>query len=208
MNRVSFYVDGFNLYHSMLDIRTIHKKKAKWLDLRAFCESLIGNIAPHGTLESVHYFSAYASHYPSREADHRKYVECLRDQGVEIHMGVFKQKQAKCKGSCRQQYTVYEEKETDVRIALRFLEDAITGNIDTGVIVSGDTDLIPAISAARRLAPNVRSAVAFPFGRRNLYLVGAADTSIRLKSKRYMKHQMPNSVTLSTGKVITKPSNW
>lgn len=69
MRRVIVYVDGFNLYHAIDDLKRPH---LKWLDLRALAESLLRK---DETLKSVKYFSAYATWMPDRYARHRDYAE-------------------------------------------------------------------------------------------------------------------------------------
>ena len=42
----------------------------------------------------------------------------------------------------------YEEKETDVRIATQIVADAYQKNCDAAIVVSADSDMIPAIELA------------------------------------------------------------
>ncbi|MEA2783580.1 MAG: hypothetical protein QOK29_5139 [Rhodospirillaceae bacterium] len=55
MRKVVAYIDGFNLYHAIDDLR---KPYLKWLDLHALARSICGN---DETLVGVKYFSAYAT---------------------------------------------------------------------------------------------------------------------------------------------------
>ena len=48
-------------------------------------------------------------------------------------------------------FTTYEEKETDVNIALKIFEDWIYDNYDKAIIVSWDSDIIPAIRRINEL---------------------------------------------------------
>jgi len=86
MNRVSFLVDGFNFYHSVVDLQRIHKVGSKWLDIFQLCKSYIYLFGKDAKLESVHYFSALAHHLapsdPDRVGRHRQYIHCLKDSGV------------------------------------------------------------------------------------------------------------------------------
>ncbi|TAH38286.1 MAG: NYN domain-containing protein [Planctomycetota bacterium] len=50
-----------------------------------------------------------------------------------------------------QAYDRLEEKETDVAIAVAILEGMLDPAVDTIVLVSGDTDLVPALRAGKRL---------------------------------------------------------
>ncbi|MBR2082614.1 MAG: NYN domain-containing protein [Elusimicrobiaceae bacterium] len=51
----------------------------------------------------------------------------------------------------------HEEKLTDVNIAIYLLEIALKNTVDEAVIVSADSDLIPAILAIKRNFPGKKS---------------------------------------------------
>ena len=91
MRRVFVYVDGFNLYHAINDLRD---DSLKWLCLRRLSEGMISN---REELRSVKYFSAYATWIPDAHARHRAYVAALQAEGVEFVPGQFKKKYLKCK---------------------------------------------------------------------------------------------------------------
>ena len=55
--RAMFFVDGFNLYHSLDANTAFHKYK--WLNLRQL--ALCFSIEPYETLQGIKYFTAYAS---------------------------------------------------------------------------------------------------------------------------------------------------
>ncbi len=50
----------------------------------------------------------------------------------------------------RLRYHTYEEKETDVNIAVKIVEDAFKDNYDKAVILSWDSDIIPAIESVKK----------------------------------------------------------
>ncbi|HEX7706207.1 MAG TPA: hypothetical protein VF701_07085 [Thermoanaerobaculia bacterium] len=81
MNRTTFIVDGFNLYHSVCDAsRALGLAGAgvKWLNLRKLCESYLSLIGGPAQLERIYYFSALATHLESAKPDltlrHRAYL--------------------------------------------------------------------------------------------------------------------------------------
>jgi hypothetical protein len=39
--RVSFLVDGLNLYHSLVEVEKVSKARVRWLDLRKLCASYL-----------------------------------------------------------------------------------------------------------------------------------------------------------------------
>ena len=71
-----------------------------------------------------------------------------------VHLGVFKRTK---KG--------FEEKETDVAIGVALLEVFHNKSADCVFIISGDTDIMPALRAARRMYSGCRIGFAFPYRR-------------------------------------------
>jgi len=55
MRKVIAYIDGFNLYHAIDDLRKPH---LKWLDLKALAASICGE---NETLVATKYFSAHGN---------------------------------------------------------------------------------------------------------------------------------------------------
>jgi len=117
MARVACYIDGFNLYHAIDQLRKPH---LKWVDLWSLAFSLC---RPGEELVKVAYFSAYATWLPASYARHRQYVAALRAKNVECHIARFNEKMSSCK-SCGATWKTHEEKETDVHFSMTFLEDA------------------------------------------------------------------------------------
>ena len=110
--RIISYIDGFNLYHA---IDNLKRPALKWLDLW----SLTNSLARSGeTVSEVNYFSAYATWRPDAYKRHIEYVKALEHAGVKCIMGHFKSKNRTCL-SCGATWTQHEEKETDVHIAAR-----------------------------------------------------------------------------------------
>ena len=60
----------------------------------------------------------------------------------------------------------YEEKQTDVNIALEILDLAYQEAYDTAVLISADTDLIPAIEKTKRIFPDKNFRILIPPGLR------------------------------------------
>lgn len=84
---------------------------------------------------------------------------------------------------------------------------AATGTCDRVLVMSGDTDLVPAINEARLTWP-ARIGVAFPARRANAQLRAVADWTINLDAGSYVRHQFPAVVTGEDGAVIRRPSSW
>ena len=176
MNRVAFFIDGFNLYHSLKD----NAPDCRWLNLRKLCEHYIDPAKEQ--VVAIYYFSAIATwhHNQLKIQRHNLYISRLRQENVIPVLGKFKEKKLRCK-ICGQEYMSHEEKRTDVNIALKMVSEAVLGAYDTAVLVSGDTDMIPAIGAIRELALDKRIGVLFPIKRFSNELKTAADFSITIR---------------------------
>lgn len=212
MNRTVFLVDGFNLYHSVKDAQfNLGGSGTKWLDLHRFCQSYLQIIGSDSQLTSVYYFSALAEHLETTKADvtkrHRLYLDCLRDTGVIVELARFKKKMVWC-NKCKRRHTQYEEKETDVAIAVKLIELFVSNECDTAVIITGDTDISPAIRALKRMFPEANVCFAFPYGRRNRELSHLVKLSIQITKEAYKSHQLPDPFVCTDGRKITKPVDW
>lgn len=208
MNRTTFVIDGFNLYHSCRDIAQYHKINVKWLNIHSFCSSLVRDISASAVLAHIYYYSAYAFHLgdPSVIQRHQKYIQCLKATGVVVEMGRFKEKTITCP-RCNSNFLRHEEKETDVAVASKLFELLSKNECDTVVLVTGDTDLIPAVKTAKRLFLNSSIVIAFPFKRKNEDLAKLVP-SLTIKPKRYVQHQFPDPFVLPDGTIMNKPSTW
>lgn len=212
INRVTFLIDGFNLYHSVAEASWyLGDVSTKWLNLESLCKSYLQTIGTDARLEKIYYFSAFAEHLLFKDPDiverHKAYIKCLQSTGVVVQMGRFKQKRVKCK-ACGRYFTKNEEKETDVAIGSKLLEIFFLNESDTAVIMTGDTDVSPAIRDAKRLFPGKSILSLFPFRRKNNDLVKIVDGSFKITKDAYVRHQFPDSVTLPDGTTIDKPQSW
>lgn len=160
MNRVSFLVDGFNVYHSAKVARKDLGAGAStlWLDLRSLFNSYVSIFGKEAALAEIYYFSALAKHIDSKRPGttkkHEDYIDCLRSTGVKIRLGRFKYKIVWCPG-CRTNNVHYEEKETDVALSLKIMEIFHRDECDTVVLVTGGPN-------GRRCVPCENNMLCFP----------------------------------------------
>jgi uncharacterized LabA/DUF88 family protein len=199
MLRVIVYIDGFNLYHAVDNLKRPH---LKWLDLRTLAESLLRK---DEQLKAVKYFSAYATWKPDAFARHRAYVAALESRGVEPLLGQFKQKPRRCR-QCHSVWMSHEEKETDVQIATHMVADALTGEVDRLILISADTDLAPPIRMIAQLAPKCEVFVAAPPAR--FKLCRALGPRLELSAGRMAKCLLAEVVEIGAGQTITRPKTY
>ncbi len=210
--RTCFFVDGFNLYHSICDAQKILPgKQLKWLDIHNLCKKHLHLIGHEAVLSQVSYFTAYAYHLayknPNKISRHKAYTRALTATGVKVNESHFKKKDV-YDAETGKKIIAHEEKETDVALACAVLEEANKGSFDTAVIVTGDTDLRPVISTFGRMNPEKKLLFAFPFGRKNKELAKISPDSFAFSAESYAKHQFPDKVLLPSGKFVHKPKEW
>lgn len=154
VRRVRVYVDGFNLYYGLLR----NRPDLKWLNLRKVAQMLF----PRDQVDYVGYFTAAVdTDHASPSATHlrqRAYWDALRTLGVEIIEGRLERREKECRAhQCTyagsRTFSAPVEKMTDVNIALRMVLDAQKHAPDAVCVISGDTDLLPAM---RWLCENIR----------------------------------------------------
>lgn len=87
MRKAAFFIDGFNLYHSLAKKSALHKYK--WLNLWKLAESLL---IPNESLSDVHYFTAYTDWNPDRKKRHLNYVLINESVGCKVTLGKFLKK--------------------------------------------------------------------------------------------------------------------
>lgn len=157
MATVIAYVDGFNLYHGL---HAKYQRRYLWLDL----EHLVQRIRPKDRIVAVRYFTALVRDDPPALVRQWVYLNALNahsGDSVEIVFGRYQTKIQRCR-HCGGVWTSYEEKETDVNVAVSLVADAAAAASDIALIVSADSDLCPAIRTARSLNPRRGMIAAFP----------------------------------------------
>ena len=105
-----------------------------------------------------------------------------------------------------------EEKRTDVNIAVTMVDDAYQDLCERFVIVSGDSDLVPAVDQVKARFPDKEVIVYVPARTRirgaATELRGAADKD-RTLPLRLLRHcQLPVSIIDGAGVTIQKPAGW
>ena len=193
--RVAVYIDGLNLFYGL---RAKGWRRYYWLDLHSLAERLL---QPGQTLVAVRYFTARVlpdPDDPGKPDRQDAYLEALASlPDLSIHYGYF---MARPNGG-------YEEKMTDVNIAVELVCDAHADAFDIAILISGDSDLIAAVRVAReRYGKHV--VVAFPPGRRSNLLHEAARVSLAIGRNAIRDCQLPDQLVGNAGRALDRPSQW
>ena len=152
-------------------------------------------------------FTAFATWDSAKVARHKLFIRANESVGVEIVYGEFKRKDKHCH-VCKSKYQSFEEKQTDVNIALSLFRFAVTDQYDRAVVVSGDTDLIPAITAVRATFPHKQIGVILPVGRSSEDLIKHADFKFKMREHHLISSRFPDQITLADKSTIDCPLTW
>jgi uncharacterized LabA/DUF88 family protein len=159
MKKAIVYIDGYNLYYSLL-----RRSAYKWLDVVSLFKSLLKAQVPGAELVAVKYFTAPAlakfatRGHDSVSAQNEYHRALLAKHGNMIHiingyhtasLANLMTHQNPPQTEQRQKVWLIEEKQTDVNIALTVYRDVAKGEANLIVVCSNDSDLIPAINALR-----------------------------------------------------------
>ena len=213
MERVNIYVDGFNFYHGLKRMRNADSdwQKCYWLDFIRFFKHFIGE---NQVLQKVYYFTAPPLQMDKSDRQSKLFLanKAINGNMFEVVKGQFYEKQVTCK-ICKAKYTIAEEKRTDVNIAVRMLGDCSIDNVDTLVLVSADSDIIPPLQFIKEYYPNKKVRVYFPpdlsSGALSALMREDNKKVIRLgKSKgKFLNSIMPDVVSIDNF-TCTIPPKW
>jgi len=202
MERAVFFVDGFNFYHSLIENRGF--RKYLWLNYVALAKR---KISGQYKFNGIWYFSAFAAWRPDSLKRHKLFIDALKNEGCKVVLGKFKKKDVYCK-ECNKYFKAREEKQTDVNIASYIIKEAVLDNYDAAILITNDTDLVPAIKAVKEVFPKKKVGILFPFGRWSSELHQLCDFTKYTIEKDLSKCQSPNQVVLPTGVILNKPNSY
>ena len=141
--RVIVYVDGFNFYYGLKN--DPKWRRYYWLDIVNLFEKFM---RPHQELVAVKYFSARPENADKNAHQYAFFQANKENPKFQLILGKYLKKTITC-FNCNNIIRTYEEKETDVRIATQIVADAYEKNCDAAIVVSADSDMIPAVELAK-----------------------------------------------------------
>ncbi len=204
MNRVSFFIDGFNVYHALDDHKSFHK--FKWLDYSALAKCFVSS---KDTITDIYYFTSYADWEPDKKARHQLLIRALTKQGVKIVFGKFKLRDKHCR-ICHKTYKTFEEKQTDVNLSVKLFQCAHNDTFDIGILITGDSDIVPAIIALKESFPAKRIGLIIPIGRAAEAIKNACDFHMKMKEKHLRSSQFPDKIIIDSENnlFLDRPPTW
>lgn len=197
------YIDGFNAYNGMRDAGL---DNCRWLDWAAYAATLVTS-----TDYVVRYFTAVVNVPPDARTRQLLYLRALRAHGgLDIIEGSFMARKMKCP-DCGHRWNRPKEQYTDVNIAIAMTHDARALSPTRMYLVSGDSDLVPAVHYAQNLGVEVINIA--PPKRISNDLVDACNALLHVDALQWRKNQLPNPVTETyrggrKQRSLTSPDGW
>lgn len=206
--RCIVYVDGYNFYYGVI----CQTPQWKWLDLHKYFSSL----RLDEDVIRVKYFSAEIDRHlriSDRRDRQKRYLSALKaDPDVSVYLGTYQLRDVTCRAACKLPYQTPEEKKTDVNIAVNMIADAVNSNADTLILVSGDSDMEPAVLWIDQNYPKIKITVYIPVlpgqNRKNYNYLSQRITCKPLPLLDVEKHLYPPVVDLGNGKTVECPKEW
>ncbi len=200
--RVIVYVDGFNFYYGLKDPKW---KKYYWIDIVKLFEQFM---LPHQELMAVKYFSARSYHIDKSKRQDAFFQANKENPKFKLILGKYLKKQITC-FNCQNIIHTHEEKESDVRFATQIVADAYQKNCDIAIVVSADSDMIPAIELAKEV--NTKVFIYFPPNQfsSNLSTMGNGRyLQLQRHEIRFKNAILPDSIILKSGFELKRPTKW
>ena len=198
--KVIVYVDGFNLYYGLK--KNLKWRRYYWLDVVCFFEM-------NQELVCVKYFSAKPDNLDKALRQNAFFQANKENPKFQLFLGKYLRKNIKCY-NCGFVIQTYEEKESDVRIATQIVNDANNHYCDVAIVVSADSDMVPAIELA--MAAGTKVFVYFPpFHRSNSLSSISTSRVINLEryESRFRQCILPDVVHLESADFdLTIPDKW
>lgn len=202
-DRLIVYVDGFNLYHGL---HSAAGCQLLWLDVVRLAQSL----RPRSAVVQVKYFTAIVLDEPEAQSRQDRYIQALSQLypgRLTVIKGEYKRRPKRCR-DCGATWVSYEEKQTDVNIAVHLVADVAANRADSHMIISGDSDIIPAVKMSRALRPDATIFAQFPPGRALRALQRLMPSSREITLARIKSALLPLEVKTQKGGTFQCPEKW
>lgn len=223
--KTTIYIDGFNLYYSALK-----GTPYKWLDVVALFSQICHTQNPEACVECVKFFTApvrgkiatRGEQAVHSQAIYHKALKTRHPDTFRIIEGFFMVESAHLPKyqnpidkTDRVEVWRMEEKKTDVNIALNLYRDAAAG-MEQVVLVSNDSDLVPAIEAVKADFPVVTVGTIAPQLKTEEGQARASNKELADLSdwvRHYMREEELQSALLpevipTRKKAVFKPDYW
>lgn len=188
MKKVCVYIDGFNVFHAL---KQSFWKKYYWLNYKQLSRAYLEH---WDHLVEVYYFSALFYSDPEGVERHKEYIRVLQKKWVKIILWKYQERESKFNKKHNKVlsiaydgrvgthekgikqlpipdqliYSKFEEKRTDVNMAVQIVMDWLRDKYDKAIIITWDSDIAPAVEAIKRVS-NKEFVSVIPVWKKRIY---------------------------------------
>lgn len=192
-NIAGLYIDGFNLYHSILKLEEPH---LKWLNLRKLGELIIETIDEQ--LGPVTFCTAYYPGDSQKRWRHEEYLNALRVVNVLPIMGHYIHQPMGCQ-KCGHEWEKPTEKASDVNLALHLFNDARLDRFQTAYLLTANSDQAATAKMFRECFPQKRFITVSPPGRNISHNILAQSHDKVSLQKEHLERSLFPSIVFAEG---------
>lgn len=193
--RAAVYIEGFNLYHPIREMREPH---LKWCNLWRLSELLCAPKALR--LEKVVFCTAMPLHNVDSLGRHRTFNNAQVALGVIVIEGHY---------IFNDELERYSEKQSDINVALSLIVDGVDNLYDWAFLVSADSDQAATARVFKERFPDKRLVVVAPPDRKPPdKTMPYADMSFTISKSQVERSLLPNFVPTKDGRFIRRPAEY
>lgn len=209
---VNFYVDGFNFYYGLKEMTKLKPdwRKFYWIDFVGLFSEFLNADEELGI---VRYFTARPKNKgkTARQNMLMNVNKKLNPETLKLHYGRYTDKPMTCRAhrGCGMDFMHWEEKETDVNLAVKMIEDCYNKSCDKVVLVSADSDFLPPLRLIKQIHKDVETMILFPPTKFSSPLQNFDCPVIDMSSykPRWNRSKLEDVLTISE-KEYRKPIEW
>jgi uncharacterized LabA/DUF88 family protein len=184
-------------------------------------------------LAKVYYFTALYFEDMVGMQNHKEFIKAQHVMGVKTIYGKFQQRKVKFNKAHNQIFSVtygkktdtnttkiatlpipdrlnfgkYEEKRTDVNMATQIVVDGLANKYDKAIIITGDSDIAPAINAVRKFDKTKEFISVVPIGRSGTTIKQACQSDSIMTEQHLMNSLLPPIVKMGEHSIY-QPADW
>jgi uncharacterized LabA/DUF88 family protein len=206
MGKAIAYVDGLNLYYGL---SKTHMRRFLWLNIPAVARDVLESLGMADILTNTKYFTAPMLNDPDRAKRQALYLDALStDPTVRIFPGNMTPYTLRC-DHCGEPNLKYHEKKTDTGMTAEIVRDALRDEFDLAILVTRDTDFVPAIRMVKAECPEKTLILARPPGQGKwAELKDECHRTVRLRASRLERCQFPDEVVTKSGVILRRPAEF
>lgn len=202
-DRAALYVDGFNLYHAVDDLR---EPFLKWCNLWRLGEIIIPSTSE--VLVRVVFCTAYYPGNHGKRIRHERFVRALETVGVECVLGHYVHEAMDCR-ACGHEWDKPTEKETDINLALSLYDDAVHDVFDHAYLLTGDSDQAATARMFKARFDGKKLTTVSPPGRNfSKHILKHADSSIALNRDHIERCHFGHAVVVEGKPPVLRPAEY